>query len=111
MKLRELGCRRIEVGGVEDHVHCLCQFPPTLSISYLVQQVKGSSSHLIAHELPGLSGQDRFRWQGSYGAFTLSRADVPRVEGYVRNQKAHHRDRHLSEEWERTWLADEPLEK
>jgi len=67
-KLRELGCRPIAVNGVPDHVHCLCQFPPTVAVSYLVQQVKGASSHLMTHEIVG---KGEFKWRGSYGAFTL----------------------------------------
>jgi putative transposase len=54
-KFRELRCVPIAVGGLADHVHCLCRFDPTLSISYLVQQVKGASSHLATHEIRGAS--------------------------------------------------------
>src|SRR3712207_8238431 len=33
-----------------------------------------------------------FRWQGCYGAFTLSERGVKKVRDYVLNQEAHHRD-------------------
>ena len=33
-----------------------------------------------------------FRWQGGYGAFTVSKKFVPRVRDYVLNQEQHHRD-------------------
>jgi putative transposase len=104
-KLRELGCAPIAVGGVEDHVHVLCQFPPTVAIAYLVGQVKGASSHLMNHEVLGI---DAFKWQGSYGAFTLDRNGVTYVEAYVLAQKQHHADRTLWEDFERTWLPDDP---
>gem|GEM_PF-2167422 len=31
--------------GIEDHIHCLIQYPPHKSISNIVQRLKGSSSH------------------------------------------------------------------
>ena len=105
-KLRELDCMPIAVGGVEDHVHVLCQFPPTIAISYLVQQLKGGSSHLMTHEV---LGRDEFKWQGGYGAFTLHRDLVPEVRDYILAQKQHHADRHLWEDYERTWLPDDDL--
>ena len=41
-----LKCTVIAVGGIEDHVHLLVGFPPTLAVSELVKKVKGSSSRL-----------------------------------------------------------------
>jgi REP element-mobilizing transposase RayT len=102
-KLRELGCLPVAVGGVEDHIHVLCQFPPTLALSYLVQQVKGSGSHLMTH---AVIGKESFKWQGSYGAFTVSQDDVSRVRAYVMGQKQHHKSGELWDEWEKTWLPD-----
>src|SRR5437764_6929745 len=86
-KARELRCPPIATGGTSDHVHLLCRFDATVSIAYLVQQVKGSSSHLATHEVPGAA---TFRWQGSYGAFTIGRDAVPAVRAYVLNQKRRH---------------------
>jgi len=101
--MRELGCTPIAVGGVADHLHCLCQFPPTLGISYLVQQIKGASSHLMTH---AVLGKAEFKWQGSYGAFTLDRERVVTVADYIRAQKQRHVSEDLWPDWERTWLPD-----
>jgi REP element-mobilizing transposase RayT len=40
---KNLGCTVIAVGGIADHVHLLVGFPPTLTVSELLKQVKGSS--------------------------------------------------------------------
>jgi putative transposase len=58
----------VEIGGIEDHVHVLVRFPATIPIAELVKQLKGSSSHLANREmLPG-----GFKWQGGYGAISVS---------------------------------------
>jgi putative transposase len=85
-KLDELRCRDIAVGGVADHVHVVCRFPPTLAVADLVQQVKGGSSHCMTHAV----GVTNFRWQGGYGAFTFARRSLARTMDYVARQKEHH---------------------
>jgi REP element-mobilizing transposase RayT len=78
----------IAVGGVDDHVHLLVKLPSTVSIADAVKQLKGSSSHFANHEVEKSAG---FRWQGSYGAFSVSERIVPRVRRYIANQEEHHR--------------------
>jgi putative transposase len=82
-----LGAEVIAIGGIEDHVHVLARFPSTLTIAMLVQRMKGASSYLATQVMGEL-----FRWQGSYGAFTVSQRGLDRVRDYVLNQEAHHRD-------------------
>ncbi len=89
----------LAIGGMSDHVHLLVRFPTTISISDLVQKLKGASSHLVTHVI---RHPDPFKWQGGYGAFTLSRSLVPRVRAYVLNQERHHREGTLSRSLERT---------
>ena len=75
----------IAFGAVLDHLHLLVRIPPKLSVSELVKQVKGSTSHLLTQRM-GIP----FKWQGGYGAFTVSKAMLKRVQHYVLNQEAHH---------------------
>lgn len=92
-----LGCTAIAVGGIADHVHLLVSFPPTLTLSELLKQVKGSSSHLITHEIkPG----EFFKWQGAYGAFTVSRRDRSPIANYIENQVKHHQQQSTVDAWE-----------
>jgi len=85
-------CRRmsvevIAIGGVEDHVHLLVRMPTSLSPAALVKQVKGATSH---HLNQGSGSRPVFRWQGGYGAFSVSRQHVERIRRYVLNQAEHH---------------------
>ena len=97
-KCRQHKCEPLAIGGIEDHVHLLTRFPTTIAIATLAKEVKGASSHLVTHEI---KPDDFFKWQGAYGAFTLRKSEVSQVQRYIRNQKQHHVDNILNEEWER----------
>jgi len=96
-KCRQLKCEPLAIGGMEDHVHLLVRLHPTVAIATLVKEVKGTSSHLVTHELtPG----EFFKWQGGYGAFTIRKEDVPRLKAYIENQELHHAEGSLQVNWE-----------
>ncbi len=97
-KCKELKCEPIAIGGIEDHVHLLVRFPTTLAVATLVKEVKGAPSHLMTHEV---MPTEFFKWQGSYGAFTVSKGEARRVSDYVLNQKAHHGEKTLLDDWEK----------
>ena len=40
-----------------------------------------------------------FGWQDGYGAFTVSKGDIPRVIKYIQNQREHHRNKTFQEEY------------
>jgi putative transposase len=88
-----LGGESCCVGGTADHVHVLTRIPASLAVSKLAQQLKGSTSHLINHDP---SAAVRLRWQGGYGAFSVSRRNVDGVRDYVLNQEEHHRTGRLN---------------
>lgn len=98
----EVGAEVIALGGVEDHVHVLVRIPATVSVSTLVQRMKGASSHLVTH-LP--DALDFFKWQGGYGAFTVSAWDVRRIGAYIRRQREHHQAGTLSAILERIEIS------
>ena len=103
-KCRELKCIPLAIGGIADHVHLLVQLHTTVSVARLAKEVKGSTSHLVTHEIaPG----QFFKWQGTYGAFTLRKSEVPVVQAYIERQKEHHAVDDLWEEWEWTMIPDE----
>jgi REP element-mobilizing transposase RayT len=87
VEAESLGCTVIAIGGVEDHVHVLLSFPPTLALVELVKQMKGVSS-LLANQ--GLEMDGSFKWQASYAAFSVSRWDVKKIQSYIQNQRQHH---------------------
>ena len=86
----------LEVGGVEDHVHLLLGAPATLAPSKIVQLVKGGASAWIHSTFPALRA---FAWQDGYGAFTVSKSNLPEVAAYIQNQREHHRTRTFQEEY------------
>jgi REP element-mobilizing transposase RayT len=76
----------LALGGVEDHVHLLVRIPATVSVAALMNQVKGASSHLLMHR----TGNEGFKWQGGYGAYSVSRDRLSIVTRYVECQREHH---------------------
>ena len=97
VKCREMKCKPLAIGGIDNHVHVLVRFLPTLMISELVQAIKGCSSHLVTHVLkPGAY----FKWQGGYSAYTLRDEEVEQVRKYIENQARHHADQSLASAWE-----------
>ena len=92
-----LGSIAIAIGGTQDHVHCLVTLPVTRSIAEVVKQVKGSTSHLVTHEI----GDAQFKWQGSYSAFTIGANLLEQVRHYVLNQKSHHLGGSVWADWEK----------
>jgi putative transposase len=97
----DLRAKAMAIGGTNDHVHLLVSMPATTSIAELAKKVKGSSSHLVNHR--GCETES-FKWQGSYAAFSVSKALVPVVRSYVLSQEEHHRagttDRDAELSWE-----------
>jgi len=93
---RENKMTALKIGGVEDHVHLLLGAPPTMAPSKAAQLIKGGSSPWIHETLPGLR---EFAWQDGYGAFTVSKSDVPELIQYIENQREHHRTRTFQEEF------------
>ncbi len=86
----------IDQYAMPEHVHLLVRLPTTVTIAEVAKQVKGASSHLVTHRLaPGTW----FKWQGAYGAFTISKADVPRIQHYIQCQEQHHRRQTFQQEW------------
>jgi len=96
-KCRQLECEPIIIGGIDDHIHLLVSLHPNISISQLMKHVKGSSSHLMKHKI---TPNEFFKWQGGYGAFSVSKDDVQKIRAYISNQKEHHQEGVLEQAWE-----------
>jgi putative transposase len=90
------GMHPIQIGGIEDHVHCLLSAPPTLAPAKIAQLIKGGSSAWIQETFPQLRG---FGWQDGYAGFTVSKSNVPDVGEYIRCQREHHRTKSYQEEY------------
>ena len=106
-QVRKLDCTVLAVNGTLDHIHLLVSFPTTVTIAGLLKQIKGVSSHFVNEVLPS---DVQFRWQRGYGAFTVSRWDLPRVIDYVKRQKEHHMVGGLQSELEETFESIEAMD-
>jgi putative transposase len=84
------------VGGTKDHIHILLMAPPAMALSKMVQFLKGGSSKWIHETFPELR---RFSWQDGYGAFTVSKSQIPDIVHYIQGQEDHHRAKTFQEEY------------
>jgi putative transposase len=73
------------IGGVEDHIHLLLQFPATIAVAEAVKKIKANTSSWMSDEI------GKFSWQEGYGAFSVSKSNMAAVQRYVQNQEKHHR--------------------
>ncbi|MBZ5507594.1 MAG: transposase [Acidobacteriia bacterium] len=81
------------IGGMEDHIHLLLQFPPTLMIADAIRDIKSNSSGWMSREI------GRFAWQQGYGGFGVSKSNIAAVVRYIQNQERHHRKMTFEEEF------------
>ncbi len=90
-------CRVKSINGIPDHVHILLLLNPVYSISDILKNVKGESSHWInQNNFLNI----KFSWQTGYGAFSVSESDVDKVSKYIENQHEHHKKMTFMEEYE-----------
>jgi len=74
------------VGGTETHVHMAVSIAPTILISDVVGQLKGSSSHDVNQKLGGRV----LEWQTGYGVVSFGTKGLAWVIDHVLNQKDRH---------------------
>ena len=86
--MQRIGCEPILIGGVEDHVHVLCNLSRTVTIAQLVEEAKKSPSKWVKEQGPQYR---EFFWQTGYGAFSVSQSNVEQVRAYIATQEEHHR--------------------
>ena len=94
--LTNLQCQPIVVGGVEDHVHCLCALSRTCTAADMVKEVKRGSSLWIKTKSNDL--QD-FAWQEGYGIFSIGFSQIESAKEYIAGQEEHHRKISFQEEF------------
>ena len=92
--VNEGGGKVLSLNSMPDHLHLLCESPPTLSMSDAMRIVKTNSTRWVHEEL-----RKPFGWQTGYAAFSVSRSNVTAVANYIEAQEAHHRKRTFEEEF------------
>lgn len=70
-----------------DHIHLYVSYPPKLSVSKLMQKIKGRSSKMIQAEYPELGQKywGRHFWAVGYAAFSSGHVDDQMIRDYLDN--------------------------
>lgn len=79
---------RIEIMEVlPDHVHIFVKALPTLPPHYIVQQLKGYSSHELRKEFPKLKSRLPTLWTRSYYCESVGHISQETIRRYIEDQK------------------------
>jgi putative transposase len=79
----------IEIDGKDDHVHLLVNYPPKVSISKLVNILKGVSSRLLRKQFSDLQHcyWRGVLWSPSYYAGSCGGAPISIIRQYIEQQQ------------------------
>ncbi len=81
----------VEFDGEDDHVHLLINYPPKVSVSSLVNSLKGVSSRMIRKQNhPSIRKKlwDGALWSPSYFAGSCGGAPIEIIRQYIEQQQA-----------------------
>lgn len=80
----------VEFDGEDDHVHLLVNYPPKVSVSALVNSLKGVSSRMIRRkDYPAIRKKlwDGALWSPSYFAGSCGGAPISILRQYIEQQR------------------------
>ena len=80
----------VEFDGSSDHVHLLVNYPPKISVSSLVNSLKGVSSRLIRRkDYPAIQSKlwGNALWSPSYFAGSCGGAPISIIRQYIEQQQ------------------------
>jgi putative transposase len=90
---RDFGATLVEFDGEDDHVHLLVNYPPSVSVSSLVNSLKGVSSRMIRKKsFPDIRKKlwEGHLWSPSYFAGSCGGAPISVIRQYIEQQKTPH---------------------
>jgi len=78
------------MNGEDDHVHLLIEYPPKISISSLVNSLKGVSSRLLRRQRPDIVKRywKNVLWSPSYFAASCGGAPLDIIKQYIEQQRS-----------------------
>ena len=76
-----------------DHLHLLISVPATMSVSTIVQYIKGKSSRKLQQEFEILRKKywGQHLWARGYFAVTVGNVNTEDVQKYIEEQEIHHK--------------------
>lgn len=86
-KAKEIGLTIEVMEILPDHVHLFVKSSPTASPHWVVQQLKGFSSHELRNEFPSLKSRLPTLWTRSYYVESVGHISEETVKRYIEEQK------------------------
>ena len=79
----------VEMDGEHDHVHLLVNYPPKVSLSKLVNSLKGASSRIMRRKFEDLRKRywKGVLWSPSYFAVSCGGAPIAVIKRYIEQQR------------------------
>ena len=90
------------INGTATHVHLAINIEPHVSVSELIGELKGFSSHEINKQ----QRMKRLEWQRGFGVVSFGKKNLNWVQDYIARQKEHHATGRLQERLERISFDD-----
>jgi putative transposase len=80
----------VHIDGQGNHVHLLVHYPPKVSVSSLVNSLKGVSSYVLRRQLPRIAKcyWKNVLWSPSYFAASCGGAPLDIIKRYIDQQAA-----------------------
>ncbi|MDQ1327242.1 MAG: REP-associated tyrosine transposase [Candidatus Poribacteria bacterium] len=81
-----------------DHIHLLVSVPPSISLSKVMQYVKGKSSRKVLMEFEHLHKKywGQHIWARGYFAVTIGNVNEKEIQEYIENQEMNHKQDNFS---------------
>jgi putative transposase len=86
----EFGAELIEMDGEDDHVHLLVAYPPQVSVTRLVNSLKGVSARRLRQRYRVRTHRAHL-WSPSYLAASAGGVPLETLKQYIRQQRTHGR--------------------
>lgn len=97
------GVEFLDLGGTDDHVHLAVRIQPFVTISEMVQELKGYTAYEANRRL----SRKLLEWQRGYGVVSFGQQNLPWVLAYIQNQRDHHAKQTIQDRLERFDDVDE----
>jgi len=88
-KASKIGVSIIEMEIMPDHLHLFIKSSPTASPHWIVQQLKGYTSHALREEFQELRTRLPSLWTRSYYVESCGHISEESVKKYIEEQKHH----------------------
>jgi putative transposase len=86
-KASEIGLIIDTMEVMPDHAHLFVKSTPVLSPHYIVQQLKGFTSHQLRKEFPSLKSRLPTLWTRSYYCESVGHISAETIQRYIGDQK------------------------